>query len=414
MNIRILDRKRSTQGIDWFLGEISLWDYLSAITPDNFLFDIQRGIVKNQYLDSILLSIYSNEPIPPITIITDNLREEENNLNITSFEVLDGLQRTYRLWMYRYISEIAEKSEDLFGHSYDLSKTLNKLKETSLFIPGILSVKQIRNLLDVTQSINIENLKTAFQNFPIYLYIWANLAEKDVIKKMLILNAGQKRVSIPHQYELMFMHILKDPKLIDGIRLVRVKDEDYGRIKNGDRKLGEYIFSTLIIGLQSLIANRPLRLSANNLEQINEEDFVSQEIMDKFFNHPFLNAYLTQIFELDKSLLEFDKEYLRWFVKDTTISGIFGAIGRYMQISISGDIDIPEFNREFEYIREKLEKNNYFHLDEFYKEYNSLSSSRINIGDVVRKAIFAYTLECINGEPVSWKHAFNSIWHEEN
>lgn len=414
MNIRILDKKRSSQGINWFLGEISLWDYLSAITPDNFLFDIQRGIVKNQYLDSILLSIYSNEPIPPITIITDNFTEKENDLNITSFEILDGLQRSYRLWIYRYISEIAEKSENLFGHSYDLAKTLNKLKQTSLFIPGILSVKQIKNLLDMTQSINIENLKTAFQSFPIYLYIWTNLDEKDVIKKMLILNAGQKRVSIPHQYELMFMHILKDPKLIDGIRLVRVKDADYGRIKNGDRKLGEYIFSTLIIGLQSLIANRPLRLSANNLEQINEEDLVSQEIMDKFFNHPFLNAYLTQIFKLDESLLKFDNEYLRWFVKDTTISGIFGAIGRYMQISVSGDIDLPEFNRKFEYIREILGKNNYFHLDKFYQEYNSLSSSRINIGDVVRKAIYAYTLECINGAPISWELAFNSIWHEKN
>ena len=117
---------------------------------------------------------------------------------------------------------------------------------------------------------------------------------------------------------------------------------------------------------------------------------------------------------MDESLLNFDNEYLRWFVKDTTISGIFGAIGRYMQISVSGDIDLPEFNRKFEYIREILGKNNYFHLDKFYQEYNSLSSSRINIGDVVRKAIYAYTLECINGAPISWELAFNSIWHEKN
>lgn len=406
MKVRILDKKKSAQGIDWYLGEISLWNYLSDITPNNFLFDIQRGIVKNQYLDSILSAIYSEEPIPPITIISDNFKDEDSYLEITSFEILDGLQRTYRLWMYRYISEIAVKNEDLFGHSYDLSKTLNTLKKTSLFMPGILSVKQIKNLIDITQNINIENLKDAFQKFPIYLYIWGNLTEKDVIKKMLILNAGQKRVSISHQYELMFMHILKDPQIINGIRLVRVKEQDYWSIKNGERKLGEYIFSTLIIGLQSLIANRPLRLSIDNLEQINEDDLVSQEIMDKFFNHPFLNAYLTQIFELDKSLVGFNEEYLGWFVKDTTISGIFGAIGAYLQIS-KNDIDLVEFNKQFENIRLKLEMNKFFNLKEFYTEYNSLSSSRINIGDEVRKAIFRYTLSCLNDEPISWKKAYN-------
>lgn len=70
MRIEILD-KRIKDDKSWFLGRISLWDYLSAVSVDNFEFDIQRGIVKNRYLDSILSSISNKEPIPPITITTD-------------------------------------------------------------------------------------------------------------------------------------------------------------------------------------------------------------------------------------------------------------------------------------------------------------------------------------------------------
>ena len=58
MKIEILDKKLIENQQSWFLGKISLWDYLSAVEQDNYEFEIQRGIVKNRYLDSILDSIY--------------------------------------------------------------------------------------------------------------------------------------------------------------------------------------------------------------------------------------------------------------------------------------------------------------------------------------------------------------------
>ncbi len=102
MKVSILDSKR-IQGRSWFLGKMSLWDYLVSVSPKNFEFEIQRGIVKNKYLDSILLSVQRNEPIPPITITIDKADVKDNELNINngSFNILDGLQRTYRLWLYK-------------------------------------------------------------------------------------------------------------------------------------------------------------------------------------------------------------------------------------------------------------------------------------------------------------------------
>ena len=38
----------------WWLCKVPLWDYLEAVKPETaFDFEIQRGIVKNIYLDTI-------------------------------------------------------------------------------------------------------------------------------------------------------------------------------------------------------------------------------------------------------------------------------------------------------------------------------------------------------------------------
>ena len=66
MNAVILDE---LQERNWVLCKVSLWDYLESVNPDtSFDFEIQRGIVKNVYLDTILDSVVSNEPFPPLTL----------------------------------------------------------------------------------------------------------------------------------------------------------------------------------------------------------------------------------------------------------------------------------------------------------------------------------------------------------
>ena len=62
MIITVLDSKK-LQESSWFLGKITLWDYLSSVSKEKFDFDVQRGIVKNKYLDNILQSIQRQEPM---------------------------------------------------------------------------------------------------------------------------------------------------------------------------------------------------------------------------------------------------------------------------------------------------------------------------------------------------------------
>lgn len=413
MRVHILDKK-IIDGKSWFLGKVSLWDYLSSVTPDNFEFDIQRGIVKNRYLDSILLSINTGEAIPPITITVDNgyindTKEELSYISINDgeFNILDGLQRTYRLWLYKELLDIAKPENNLFGDpQYNVNQVVTALKNQSYYIPGVLSISQIKTLLNNENSINISKIEEIYKRFDIYLYIWSGLSEKDIIQKMLILNAGQRKVSIGHQYELMFLQIFKDKQRIPHISLIREKDDNYILVKTGKRNIGEFIFSSTIIGIQSLIAGKPIRLSLENLEFGVDDEYISEEQLVQYFNQPFLNIYLNSLYEIDDALSHINEDYLKWFVKDTTISGIMGAIGNLLK-TCKGDYN-EQYERITKVLKIKIKTNDCFDVKQFYDEYNKLSTQKINIGDRVRTAIYNYTLGILNENPITWSNAFSN------
>ena len=48
-----------------------------------------------------------------------------------------------------------------------------------------------------------------------------------------------------------------------------------------------------------------------------------------------------------------------------------------------------------------------FSLDEFYEAYSNLSSVRVNVGKVLREAVFEYTKGLLTGNRIDWYQAFN-------
>lgn len=409
MKIEVLDKKIN-DGKSWFLGKISLWDYLSSVKPQNFDFDVQRGIVKNRYLDSILQSINTNEAIPPLTITVNSYKSDKTasyiDINDGEFNILDGLQRTYRLWLYKKIAELAKPHFDLFStKSYNISQVVKDLKSWPCYISGVISVSQIKALLNIDAPINVTTIQAIYKKFYIYLYVWSGLDDKEIIQKMLILNAGQRKVSIGHQYELMFLQIIKDNTLPENVKLIREKEDKYSMVKMGRRNVGEFIFSSTIIGIQSLIAGKPVRLSPENLELGTEDDYISEKQVTQYFNQPFLNIYLISLYNIDRVLYGIDENYLKWFVKDTTISGIMGAIGSFLK-ELEGEYN-NLYQQKIEDLINKIRKSDdAFDLNKFYFEYSKLSSQKINIGDKVRMSIFNYTLALLKDEKITWSQAF--------
>src|SRR6185369_3046143 len=88
-----------------------------------------------------------------------------------------------------------------------------------------------------------------------------------------------------------------------------------------------------------------------------------------------------------------------WFVKDTTLSGVFAAVGKYIDIKDSWTKkELAEFATQgFDTLRDRILKKG-FQLQHFTDEYNVLSSRSVNIGNFIRKVVMDYTFEILNNK----------------
>ncbi|MCQ2171304.1 MAG: hypothetical protein MJZ17_00905 [Bacteroidales bacterium] len=409
MRIDVID----VQENKWILGKVCLWEYLESLDVEDFNYNIQRGIVNNPYLDSILLSVKDNNPIPPISLVSqDKLNVVDNVIYLNSFDILDGLQRTYRLWIYKKITETAN-----IKRCYDYKKIASIVRENVGDYSKAVSTRQIRSLFDRNHNgLTVWNLQEKYKDYGLYLYIWVNLSDSEVVKKMLILNAGQKRMAISHQYELMYLKLFKKYQSNHPeVKLYRSKDLDFNRVKSGNRIIGEYNIPTIIIGMESLVKGEPVRLSSDLLfdklssDGIEEDGYIGENSVDMFFSVEFIHNSIDIIYALDSKLAKNDI-YNKWYIKDTTISGIMAGIGHCIRSSNPMDEEFAFNCREcaLQYI-ENFPEHDPFDLKNFNHEYESLSSVKINIGIIVRKAICLYTINLIKNNKASWKEVFSQL-----
>lgn len=80
---------------------------MASLKPDFYEFEVQRGIVRNSYLDTLRQTISNKEPIPPISLTVSGEPVIDNQIlkvKDENSDILDGLQRTFRLWVYNYIT----------------------------------------------------------------------------------------------------------------------------------------------------------------------------------------------------------------------------------------------------------------------------------------------------------------------
>ncbi len=418
MNLYILESKK-IENRTWYLCKGNLLEYIESLKEDFYKFAIQRKIVKNQYLDGLYTTIQAGDPIPTITLTyasdsLDNIKNNTASINLENTEILDGLQRTFRLWAYNQIAK-EYKSKQVINYR-DFAKQI-KSDNPLFFDSGVISTRMLKAMID---SQEIENIQSVFSKFDIYFTIWTGLSEKEVIKKMLVLNAGQKSVSKTHQFELLFLHFYDDETksvkrpnglpITTPVQLFREKDPEANNIKKGARNIGDFMFSTIIVTLQSFVEEKPLRVSTEKLITFEfDENETKESIYDIIFNHEFLLFYLEQLFELDK-LISDNHKGKEWFSKDTTLSGVFAAIGKMVSVStITTKADLHKKTEEVFNILQKQIKDHGFNLENFTEEYNVLSSRSVNIGTFIRKVIMEYTLSLIKDESPNWKTIFNVV-----
>ena len=418
MKVEILDFK-IPEDRTWLLCKGNLLEYLEELKEEFYDFAIQRKIVKNQYLNTLLETIIHKDPIPLITLTYKQdsiklVRNSEIIINLSQVEILDGLQRTFRLWSYLKAYEIITKYK--LNSPTDFAKKL-KEKYPIIFETGVISLGQIRKSWGSNQYKEIENY---YKNYDVYFSIWVNLNDKKIIEKMLLLNAGQKSVSKTHQFELLFLHIWDDLQADQnfmtkiGVQLFREKEAETNKIKTGNREVGQFVFSSVVVSLLSYLEGSPQRVSTDDLfppdqSKINDSD--DAELYKNVFDKVFIKDFLKHLKEIDAAICkEEPSQGISWFVKDTTLSGVLAAVGKYTPLSneLSQEQIRQKSDESFKGLKEKITTIG-FNLQSFQNQYNNLSSRSVNIGNFIRKVVMNYTFDLLsNNKPQNWEYYFNA------
>ena len=293
-----------------------------------------------------------------------------------------------------YLHDIVEKYK-----VRDVKDIINIMKEDKIgnriLESGIMNRTIIRKLLDQESEVELHKIIDAYKRFDIVLYVWTGLNDDEIIKKMLILNAGQRSVSSTHQFELMFLHYFNQLTIPRGVRIIREKDPDYFAVKNKERHCGQFLMSSIIIALQSFLEKEPVRIQPANALRI--DDSVVQMSYADFFSKDNLSRFIQILYDFDIRFSSHASS--QWLMKDTTLSGIFAAVGKYLgKIEDTAERKLQDVNE----CLKRIDQNN-IQYDRFKEAYDHLSSTSINIGNVLRKGIFNYFLDLFEGKQTDWE-----------
>ena len=402
MKLKVLDEKKENNA-KCYLCKINLIDYINEIPQDYLEWDIQRGIVPNGYLDSLANTIENKVHIPTIVLtaneINFNSLGNNQNIEIVNFKILDGLQRTHRLKVISDSIQLIQKEENLELSKNPAKFARSKTKEIKVIGSNSTLIKYLLKLglTDIGKS------KLFFSDNYLWVEVWVGLKDDQKVKKMLMLNAGHKSVSIKHQLELLFSGIYLDfEKILPvGVSVQREKDQSsiqYSKFRN----VGVYNFSHLISALISLSACKAVNTNSNFVSELQSDDLQNIDLFEGF-NLETLQVFIKYLNALDIELnINYPKEGIKWIGREVVLVGMFGAIGSAAKNENS---DVCGF---LEKISKDVKRISLFlDLINFEKVRNSVEFNKVNIGNVNKNAVFrAFSDILILGKFKSWEYYF--------
>ena len=205
MTLHIYAEKDTDNGTCYLCG-CSLYEYINNLSPEYMDNDIQRGIVKNAYLDRLINTIIHNDNIPTITLLGESLdmTNEGTVLELKNPRILDGLQRTFRIqeiWScIEFFNSLENKDEIAQMNKLKLSRLLAEKNEK-------YNINVLLEIIDEYKlNGNLHRLTKGFEKNEQWFEVWEELSLEQETEKMLILNAGHRQMDYRHQLELLFLN----------------------------------------------------------------------------------------------------------------------------------------------------------------------------------------------------------------
>jgi len=273
-------------------AEILMKDYLNLVGTDFDRFEIQRKRVDPKKYTRLKDDILKGALLPGITLAVDPGK-------VQKFEAALEKQDNSQL-----ISQLSEPN-DIY------------------ILDGLQRSFIIKDLVNEGKSFKAEQ--------KILLEIWFEKKIDHLIYRLIVLNSGQKPMSMKHQVELLFMTMKNEiESKIPGLEIYLEKDETLRS------KAMKFSFDKIVNAYYGFLTKSP-EIERENLvvKKMNEDNILSSEEdeLNESFNQ--FVKYLSLYTELDGLLY---KIYLsnpdltifkNWLSEENTIKAFFAAIGKF-------------------------------------------------------------------------------------
>lgn len=272
-----------------------------------------------------------------------------------------------------------------------LNTTLSALTSPEVYIIDGLqrtnAIRQTANELDGAE-------REIFLNRPIRVEIWLNIPFGAVAYRMLLLNAGQRPMSVKHQVEVLSSKLLDDLSSIPDLDIFRVADS------RRRTQPGQFPLSRLAQAFQAWLQGQPnLDLRNTVMEELLAESAI--EVLGNSVGEGSGSGNPEEdgFYRLVEWLVSLDKalgaENIQFLGNETVTLGIAAAIGSLERSNILSKRVWPALNSLLHNVRERGAI--VLALPTFEIVRQGIDSSSKNVGVATRDLVFSAFKEYIRG-----------------
>lgn len=271
----------------------------------------------------------------------------------------------------------------------DLDKLQSAISNTTSAHVDIVDGLQRTNALRQTLEEIDEKERHIFLHRSLRLEIWVNIEFFPLAYRMLLLNAGQRPMSMKHQIDILSGGLATDLQDLPGIEIIRLKDHKR-RVR-----AGQFHLSTLAQAFQAWMQRNP------NVDRTNlvVETMAVDEALESLGidltgedgnQRDGFRQFVGWLLRLDQGLGD---EHNRFFANDTVVLGFAAAIGFAHKNEILQD----RLNSAMSKLIAEVEtrENDALGVVTFEQIRRSIDPKRSNVGEATRGLVFRAVREFI-------------------
>lgn len=263
----------------------------------------------------------------------------------------------------------------------DLAAAINGIPPADVYIiDGLQRTNAIRQTADELN----ERERESFLSQKVRLELWINIPFGALAYRMLLLNAGQKPMSIRHQVEILSMKLQEELSPIPGITILTSVE---GRRRT---QQGQFHLAKLAQAFQAWLQGQPsVDLKNLVMEQLLAESAIetlgaSVQNSSRAGSNDNFVEFVKWLVDVDRSL---SPQHMVFLANETVIQGIAAAVGSADKNAVLKERKDRALIKLLEEVRNQPD-GDHLGIESFNSLRQGIDPSRANVGQATRDMVY--------------------------